>query len=95
MNINGRDTLVLFDVMSHSQASYVFFFVLDTTYKSCFSDSGIGDHGIAGIKSFLEQHACNYVCKGFNLTSLSDSAAASVGAAHLEGEGEEDELYED
>jgi len=77
MNVNGRDTLVLFDVMSHSQTSCVVSFLFSSlvAYFSCFSDSGIGDHGLAGIKSFLEQHVCNYVCKGLELTSLTEGAA--------------------
>lgn len=58
----------------------------------CHSDSGIGDHGLAGIKSFLEQHMCNYVCKGLNLTSLGKSVATK---SCSEGKGEdEDELNE-
>ena len=95
MNLNGRDTLVLFDVMSHSQTSYVisFLFPFLVAYFSCFSDSGIGDHGPAGIKSFLEQHVCNYVCKGLKLASLSEGAATQKPS---EGEANEvDELDDD
>ncbi|EDR07665.1 uncharacterized protein LACBIDRAFT_327547 [Laccaria bicolor S238N-H82] len=54
------------------------------------NDSGIGDHGPTGIESFLEQHTCNYVCKGLNLTSFGKSVTTK---SRSEGEGEdEDEL---
>ena len=90
MNINGRDTLVLFDIMSHSQTSYVISFFFSLLTLICHSDSGIGDHGLAGIKSFLDQHTCNYVCKGLNLTSLGKSVTTK---SRSEGEGEDvDEL---
>jgi len=95
MNINGRDTLVLFDVMSHSQASYVlsFLFLLPAPYLLSFSDSGIGDHGVPGIKSFLEQHTCNYVCKGLGLASLN---ATTKSCSEGEGNAEDvDELEDD
>ncbi|KAG5649205.1 hypothetical protein H0H81_005423 [Sphagnurus paluster] len=54
MNIQGRDTIVLFDIMSHLPTS----------------DSGIGDHGPDGIKSFISQHHCNYMCQGLKLRPL-------------------------
>ena len=92
MNINSHDTLVLFDVMSHSQTLYVISLFFSLSMLICHSDSGIGDHGLAGIKSFLEQHMCNYVCKGLNLTSLGKSVATK---SCSEGKGEdEDELNE-
>ncbi|PPR01653.1 hypothetical protein CVT24_001540 [Panaeolus cyanescens] len=54
MFVNGRDTVVLFDLMTHSPSS----------------DSGIGDHGPEGIKAFIEQHCCNYMCDALSLESL-------------------------
>ena len=35
-----------------------------------YSDSGIGDHGPDGIKSFISQHRCNHICKGLKLSLL-------------------------
>lgn len=35
-----------------------------------FRDSGIGDHGPDGIKSFVSQHHCNNVCHGLKLEPL-------------------------
>jgi hypothetical protein len=94
MNINGRDTLVLFDVMSHSQTSCVISLLLSplVAYVAYFSDSGIGDHGLEGIKSFLEQHVCNYVCNGLKLASLAEGSETQ---RQSECEDELDELDED
>ncbi|KAF8173301.1 kinase-like domain-containing protein [Pholiota molesta] len=50
-HINGKDTMVLFDVMTHSNAG----------------DTGIGDFGIEGIESFLRDHTCGMVCRGLGL----------------------------
>ncbi|KJA20506.1 hypothetical protein HYPSUDRAFT_1090968 [Hypholoma sublateritium FD-334 SS-4] len=45
-HVKGRDGLVLFDVMTHTIEG----------------NSGVGDFGKAGIKSFVDQHVCNDVC---------------------------------
>ena len=37
------------------------------------SDSGIGDHGVDGIKAFVEQHRCNYICAGLKFTPLNEA----------------------
>ncbi|KAJ7431817.1 kinase-like domain-containing protein, partial [Mycena galericulata] len=47
----GKDGLVLFDLMTHT---------LD-------SDSGVGDFGIEGIKTFVKDHECNEICRGLAL----------------------------
>ncbi|KAF7302851.1 hypothetical protein MKEN_01247300 [Mycena kentingensis (nom. inval.)] len=49
--VKGKDGLVLFDVMTHTDAG----------------DSGVGDCGEQGIQSFVEQHKCNAVCVGLGL----------------------------
>ena len=36
----------------------------------------IGDHGPEGIKTFIAQHRCNYICKGLKLLALSDEGDA-------------------
>ncbi|KAF7288887.1 hypothetical protein MIND_01404600 [Mycena indigotica] len=46
--------LVLFDVMTHTLAG----------------DSGVGDFGEKGIRSFVEQHQCSPVCTGFQLDQM-------------------------
>ncbi|KAF8963109.1 kinase-like domain-containing protein [Flammula alnicola] len=69
MSIGDSDTLVIFDPMSHSHSS----------------DSGIGDHGPEGIKTFIAQHECNYICKGLKLVDLLDEDARA------EKEGEDDQ----
>jgi hypothetical protein len=40
-----------------------------------FSDSGIGDHGPDGIKAFLNQHHCNHICRGLDLSVITHEAA--------------------
>ncbi|KAJ7434452.1 hypothetical protein B0H11DRAFT_1938660 [Mycena galericulata] len=47
----GKDGLVLFDLMTHT---------LD-------GDSGVGDFGIEGIKTFTKDHECNEICRGLAL----------------------------
>lgn len=37
------------------------------------SDSGIGDHGPAGIASFIDQHQCNFICVALELPLLSNN----------------------
>ncbi|KAJ7661076.1 hypothetical protein B0H17DRAFT_1212362 [Mycena rosella] len=48
---DGNGIQVLFDVMSHT---------LDTS-------SGVGDHGMASIDTFLEKHECVDCCKQLHL----------------------------
>ncbi|KDQ50924.1 hypothetical protein JAAARDRAFT_91717, partial [Jaapia argillacea MUCL 33604] len=49
----GQTTLVLFDPMSH------------TPTKS----SGLGDHGVDGIRDFIQSHQCNTICALLKLAS--------------------------
>ncbi|KAE9391119.1 hypothetical protein BT96DRAFT_945646 [Gymnopus androsaceus JB14] len=58
VNIQGIDTIVLFDMMMH------------TTEQ----DSGVGDCGKPGINTFTEQHICTYMCGslGFELMNQVD-----------------------
>ncbi|KAJ7809964.1 kinase-like domain-containing protein [Mycena olivaceomarginata] len=44
--IKGKDGLVLFDLMTHTISE----------------DSGVGDFGLEGIKTFLNGHKCSKVC---------------------------------
>ncbi|KIM35059.1 hypothetical protein M413DRAFT_79793 [Hebeloma cylindrosporum] len=62
MSIDKRDVMVLFDLMSHTPAS----------------DSGIGDHGPAGIQAFLSQHQCNHICRGLELSAITHEAPDGV-----------------
>ncbi|KAL0953004.1 hypothetical protein HGRIS_007209 [Hohenbuehelia grisea] len=56
----GKDTtIVLFDPMTH-------------TLKG---KSGLGDHGLDGIRTFIEQHQCSPICRAI---SLCDSQALKV-----------------
>ncbi|KAJ2912174.1 hypothetical protein MD484_g8243, partial [Candolleomyces efflorescens] len=56
MTIDGTDTLILFDPMTHTLNQ----------------DSGIGDYGEKGIKKFLAEHQCNYICRGLSLGPITD-----------------------
>ena len=78
MTFQSVDTLVLFDLMSHSVQSYVYqyvllFFLLIYGIR----DSGIGDHGQEGIDAFTSQHSCNIICLGLGLKSLSNEGDGS------------------
>ncbi|KAJ7512434.1 kinase-like domain-containing protein [Mycena galericulata] len=55
-NVDGRDILVLFDPMTHTPAGQV----------TCFN-SGIGDFGLEGIRSFICDHECGDVCRSLGL----------------------------
>ncbi|KAJ7171948.1 kinase-like domain-containing protein, partial [Mycena filopes] len=50
-HIDGQDTMVLFDPMTHTPNG----------------DSGIGDFGVSGIKSFIRDHVCGDVCRSLSL----------------------------
>ncbi|KAJ3986984.1 kinase-like domain-containing protein [Lentinula detonsa] len=54
VNIEGIDTVVLFDIMFHTEER----------------DSGVGDHGPAGIKTFMDQHKCTYICDALGLEMM-------------------------
>ncbi|KAF5310626.1 hypothetical protein D9619_008264 [Psilocybe cf. subviscida] len=53
-NVNGMDTMILFDIMSHT---------LD-------GESGIGDFGQQGIDSFINTHCCSTVCEALQLNKM-------------------------
>jgi hypothetical protein len=51
------------------------------TTDFCYSESGIGDHGKEGIKTFVDQHKCDFLCNSLDLTpvrEVSDDTAESV-----------------
>ncbi|KAF9523529.1 kinase-like domain-containing protein [Crepidotus variabilis] len=54
MTVQGKETIVLFDIMTHSPTS----------------DSGVGDFGLEGINKFIDQHKCNLVCAGLKLSQI-------------------------
>ncbi|KAJ7664900.1 hypothetical protein B0H14DRAFT_2658546 [Mycena olivaceomarginata] len=47
----GRDLMILFDPMTHTPAG----------------DSGIGDFGVEGIRSFIQDHHCGDICRSLGL----------------------------
>ncbi|KAJ6470740.1 kinase-like domain-containing protein [Mycena vitilis] len=49
--VGHKDGMILFDPMTHTKNG----------------DSGIGDFGLEGIKSFLQDHACGEVCRRLGL----------------------------
>lgn len=76
-NVKGKDTMVLFDVMTHSPAG----------------DTGIGDFGPDGIASFLDDHRCGSICQGLGLHRQVPQAAGDSGSecsSSLSGEEEEE-----
>ncbi|KAJ7195475.1 kinase-like domain-containing protein [Mycena pura] len=52
-HVQGADGLVLFDLMTHTPDG----------------DSGIGDHGKQGIRSFTHDHQCNSICTGLGFNT--------------------------
>ncbi|KAJ7133796.1 kinase-like domain-containing protein [Mycena filopes] len=74
---SGNAVSVLFDVMTHTIPQ----------------DSGVGDHGAAGIDSILNGHTCNIMCEALELgeenvkrrTSHEPPAASSRGKANKGG----------
>ncbi|KAJ2921872.1 hypothetical protein H1R20_g15222, partial [Candolleomyces eurysporus] len=64
MAVDGQDTLILFDPMSHTVDG----------------DSGVGDHGEKGIQKFLEDHQCNYICQGLSLEPITEGAGLDSGS---------------
>lgn len=68
---DGNGIQVLFDVMSHTLDAYVIFHS-PTLWnglkkKNICRSSGVGDHGMAGIDTFLEKHECVERCKQLRL----------------------------
>ena len=53
-------------------------------------DSGVGDHGVPGIQSFLDEHACGPVCKKLRLERLTttDEHPCSPGPGEEEPQSE-------
>jgi len=71
MTIQGIDTLILFDPMSHSRQSYVHLVAsLSSMNWILIRDSGIGDHGPDGINTFTSQHMCNHICQALKLVAI-------------------------
>ncbi|KIN94715.1 hypothetical protein M404DRAFT_17191 [Pisolithus tinctorius Marx 270] len=64
MTVNGHDGMVLFDLMTHTVTSY------GNQLHHSVNDSGIGNHGKDGIKIFMQQHQCDYICVNMGLPSI-------------------------
>ncbi|KAJ7456336.1 hypothetical protein B0H11DRAFT_1925661 [Mycena galericulata] len=72
-NIDGRDILVLFDPMTHTPAGQVTLLSPSLSILITFnSDSGIGDFGLEGIRSFVCDHECGDVCRSLGLDQCGD-----------------------
>lgn len=58
-----------------------------------FRDSGVGDHGQAGLKAFVDQHRCNEFCVRLGLGPANPLTAAthSTRSVHSEEGGEEED----
>ncbi|KLO19783.1 kinase-like protein [Schizopora paradoxa] len=56
--LNGEKRFVLFDPMTHTSMA-------DSNDED--ASSGIGDFGIQGLRTFIEQHKCNTICKQLQL----------------------------
>ena len=51
------------------------------TTDFCHSESGIGDHGKDGMKTFVDQHKCDFLCDSLDFTpvgGVSDATAESA-----------------
>jgi hypothetical protein len=56
--------------MTHTVEGYVTLFLHNHTIQCSYGsirNSGVGDFGKAGIKTFLEQHSCNELCVALGL----------------------------
>ncbi|KAJ7156232.1 kinase-like domain-containing protein [Mycena filopes] len=78
--VKGKDGLILFDVMTHTNSG----------------DSGVGDFGLEGIKTFLSGHKCSTICgtlgiQGEYPLSL-PSDDAGDGLSTKDGEEDEDDF---
>ncbi|KAJ7087588.1 kinase-like domain-containing protein [Mycena belliarum] len=51
--VKGKDGLVLFDLMTHTTSG----------------ESGVGDFGKAGMRTFLDGHKCTKICRGLAIDS--------------------------
>ncbi|KAJ3980301.1 kinase-like domain-containing protein, partial [Lentinula detonsa] len=56
VNMEGVDVIVLFDIMHHTEEK----------------DSGVGDFGPEGIKTFADQHKCGYICHALGLNVMNE-----------------------
>ncbi|KAF9069299.1 kinase-like domain-containing protein, partial [Rhodocollybia butyracea] len=52
-NIEGKDIMVLFDLMTHTE-----------------SVSGVGDWGDEGIRTYIDEHDCQDLCKNLGLNDM-------------------------
>ena len=54
-----------------------------------YRDSGVGDHGVTGIQTFLDDHTCGPVCKKLKLERLTaDQQTPSSPRSEQENESE-------
>lgn len=61
-----------------------------------YRDSGVGDHGSAGIQTFLDDHVCGPVCRKLRLEDLASvqDTSTTLGTGP-EGEANEFETDDD
>jgi len=59
-----------------------------------YRDSGVGDHGITGIQTFLNDHTCGPVCRKLKLESIASSEDPPSPGSGLDEQGDAPELYQ-
>lgn len=73
---------ILFDPMTHSITGYVFLSTPNCYLPTLrFSDSGPGDHGVEGIKVFIDSHKCSQHCKRLALAAKARLISSAKAAA--------------
>ena len=74
----NKSILTLFDPQSHTPRGYVYtvnFVSCMLNVLHCFSQSGLGDLGIAGLEDFIESLTCTQICHRLKLASKRDIKA--------------------
>nr|GAT48119.1 predicted protein [Mycena chlorophos] len=62
--VRNSDGLILFDPMTHTtQGLDSPLFMSAVVLTALSSGSGLGDHGLDGIQTFIDTHECNQLCK--------------------------------
>ncbi|KAJ6449992.1 kinase-like domain-containing protein [Mycena sanguinolenta] len=87
----SNKTLVLADIQASesynpSNKASVLFDLMSHTLDGPCSTSGAGDHGVQGIKTFLDQHQCVQKCAQMGLKALKDSEEEEEEEEEVESE---------